>query len=59
MSVSIFAVKEFQFPYNYKFPGQASDEEILFAVRENKIMQMMRVAFVVAVGGIEPASSSS
>ncbi|MEN8253211.1 MAG: hypothetical protein ABFQ62_02435 [Patescibacteria group bacterium] len=44
---NIFTVKEFQFPYKYKFPGQASDEQILFVVRENKMMLLLRqVIFV-------------
>lgn len=31
-------VDEFKFPYLYRFAGQATDEEILFVTRENKIM---------------------
>lgn len=46
---NIFSLSKFEFPYRYKFPGQASDEEILFITRENKIMLTLRqVAVVVA-----------
>ena len=39
---NIFSIKFFQFPYDYKFLGQASDERILFALRENKSMLRLR-----------------
>jgi len=45
--MSIFDVGEFQFPYHYKFPGQASNERILFVTRENKVMLFLRLAGVV------------
>jgi len=45
--MSIFDVSEFQFPYLYKFPGQASDERILFVVRENSVMLALRRAGMV------------
>lgn len=45
--MNIFSVAEFTFPYNYKFPGQASDERILFVTRENPIMLWMRRVGVV------------
>ncbi|MBD3250081.1 MAG: hypothetical protein GF381_00695 [Candidatus Pacebacteria bacterium] len=49
----IFDLDQFQFPYNYKFPGQASDEKILYITRENKIMLLARrVTVIVAAGGI-------
>jgi len=46
--MSIFTQPEFVFPYSYKFPGQASDERILFVTRENKIMFWTRLAGVIA-----------
>lgn len=39
---NIFELAQFSFPYRYKFPGQASDEKILFVTRENKVMLMVR-----------------
>jgi hypothetical protein len=47
---SIFTAHKFAFPYDYKFPGQASDERILFVTRENPIMLWLRRAGVVATG---------
>lgn len=40
--MSIFDVPTFEFPYTYKFPGQATNERILFVTRENEIMLWMR-----------------
>ncbi len=40
--MSIFAEPQFVFPYAYKFPGQASDERILFVTRENQVMLWVR-----------------
>jgi len=48
---NIFEVKEFQFPYDYKFPGQASDEKILFLLRENKNMLALRQVGVIIAAG--------
>jgi hypothetical protein len=45
---NIFTVNQFAFPYDYKFPGQASDERILFVTRENPIMLWLRRAGVIA-----------
>lgn len=46
---SVFSVTAFHFPYDYKFPGQNSDEKILFVGRENKVMlQVRRFGVVVA-----------
>lgn len=46
---NLFSVPHFEFPYQYKFPGQASDESILFVLRENPIMLWLRrVGVVVA-----------
>jgi hypothetical protein len=39
---NIFDVVHFEFPYTYKFPGQASEEKILFITRENPIMLLVR-----------------
>ncbi|MGD9129211.1 MAG: hypothetical protein PVJ09_01875 [Candidatus Woesebacteria bacterium] len=39
---NIFKLKQFEFPYHYKFPGQASDEQILFVTRENKLLLKFR-----------------
>lgn len=43
----IFSVREFEFPYRYKFPGQASNEQILFVIRENPVMLTARRTAVV------------
>ncbi len=45
---NFFSIPIFQFPYRYKFPGQASDEEILFVVRENKIVLYFRQSLLIA-----------
>lgn len=56
--MSIFDSQIFQFPYLYKFPGQASDERILFVTRENPSMLWNRrvivflTAFIVFVIGV-------
>lgn len=47
--VDIFKVDDFEFPYLYKFPGQASDEEILYVTREHKIMLQLRRVMVVLI----------
>lgn len=47
---NIFAVNGFKFPYLYKFPGQASDEKIMFVTRENPVMLYMRRLGVVIAG---------
>jgi len=46
----IFKVNKFQFPYNYKFPGQASSERILYVTRENRLLLVIRKLFVAIVG---------
>lgn len=48
----IFKVDEIQFPYLYKFPGQNSDEVILFVTREHKIMLYIRLAVVFLISVI-------
>ncbi len=47
--MKIFNIKNFQFPYNYTFPGQGSDENMLYITRENKIMLRSRQTLVVIV----------
>lgn len=41
-SMDIFSQAHFEFPYRYKFPGQASNETILFVTRENPVMLWVR-----------------
>jgi len=40
--ISIFKVRNFKFPYLYRFPGQEKDEAILYATREAKITLYLR-----------------
>lgn len=44
----IFLAKVFSFPYDYKFPGQGSNERILFVTRENTVMLALRRLAVMA-----------
>ncbi len=37
-----FSLDSFKFPYKYSFPGQNSDEQILFITRENSIMPLAK-----------------
>lgn len=47
----IFSVKEFSFPYTqHRFPGQATDEKILYVERENPIMLWWKRGMVVIFG---------
>ena len=46
MQSNIFQAGDFVFPYDYKFPGQASDENILFVTRENKSLLLLRQLFI-------------
>ncbi len=39
---NIFTTDTYQFPYSYKFPGQSSDERILFVTREADVMLHLR-----------------
>jgi hypothetical protein len=41
--MSIFTADQFQFPYLYRFPGQGSDEIILFVTRESPVMKKLRL----------------
>lgn len=47
---NIFSVPKFKFPYEYKFPGQATDERILFITRENKYALTTKRVFVILAG---------
>lgn len=46
---TIFRVDQFKFPYQYKFPGQSTDERILYATRENRLMLVFRQVFVLLI----------
>lgn len=46
---NIFSLDTFEFPYDYHFPGQGSDEFILFVTRENKVMLWARRLVVVGI----------
>src|SRR5579859_8154423 len=46
---NIFTVKHFQFPYLYKFPGQATDERILYITREHPLILAFRQIFIVII----------
>jgi hypothetical protein len=45
---NIFILPAFEFPYDYKFPGQGTNERILFITRENPVMLLVRRVGVVA-----------
>jgi protein-S-isoprenylcysteine O-methyltransferase Ste14 len=47
--INIFKVENFEFPYFYKFPGQASDEEILFVTRESGALTYFRKAVILLI----------
>ncbi len=55
---SIFEVKQFSFPYDqHRFPGQATDERILYVTREHVLFLWLRIAFVLLLtAGILMAS---
>jgi hypothetical protein len=44
---NIFTTPEFQFPYLYKFPGQSSDERILYVTREHHVIHLLRQCVIV------------
>jgi hypothetical protein len=48
---NIFTVEEFQFPYKYKFPGQSSDEHILYVTREHPIIHVFRQCMIIVSSG--------
>jgi hypothetical protein len=50
-SQSFFSSNNISFPYDqFRFPGQASDEKILYITREHSIFLIMRLLFVFGVG---------
>ena len=46
---NIFKLEVFEFPYLYKFPGQASDEVIFYATRESKVLLYVRQASILVM----------
>ncbi len=46
---TVFSQDRFEFPYRYHFPGQASDETILFIGRENESMLWWRRAQLIGL----------
>ncbi len=44
---NIFTISQFEFPYSYRFPGQSTDEHILYVTRENKVMLWVRLVGVI------------
>jgi hypothetical protein len=49
--MQVFNLDQFEFPYkNITFPGQYSDEKILFVTREGKSMLWLRMAFITLIG---------
>ncbi len=46
VSTSIFDLDHFAFPYLYRFPGQATDERILFVTRESETIHIIRQVMV-------------
>lgn len=49
MVKNLFNISTFEFPYLYKFPGQATNEKILFVTRENRSMLLVRRVFILGV----------
>lgn len=49
---NIFDVTHFEFPYKYRFPGQATNEQLLYITRENKIMLWVRLIGVLVTAGV-------
>lgn len=61
-NVNLFTLSTFSFPYEYHFPGQGSDEYILFITRENAVMLWTRrlgVLVVALLVGIVSTFASS
>jgi hypothetical protein len=44
---NIFSVDQFRFPYLYKFPGESTDERILYVTREHEAIHILRQVIVV------------
>lgn len=42
----IFTIEHYEFPYLYKFPGQSSDERILFITRESDVILVFRQVMI-------------
>jgi len=60
--MNLFTLDTFSFPYDYHFPGQGSDEYILFITRENVVMLWSRrfgVLLLALVVGIVTAYAAS
>lgn len=51
MAVDIFTTQHYEFPYLYKFPGQSSDERILFVTRESEVVLAFRQVMVALAAG--------
>jgi hypothetical protein len=49
---NIFHIPSFQFPYQYQFPGQATNEKILYITRENKLILLLKRLAVIIVAGL-------
>ncbi len=49
---SIFETSHFEFPYKYRFPGQSSNEQLLYVTRENKVMLWVRLLGVLVTAAI-------
>lgn len=49
---NIFTADHYQFPYNYKFPGQSSDERILFVTRESETLLVFRQVMIVLAAAV-------
>jgi len=51
MTKRFFTLSNTDFPYNQgRFPGQASDEKILYIMREHQLFLFLRFAFVFGIG---------
>lgn len=48
-TTDISKIEDFEFPYLYKFAGQASDEKILYVTREHKVMLQVKRFFVITI----------
>ncbi len=49
----LFEAVKFTFPYeDVRFPGQASDERILYVTREAKVMLVLRLLGLLVAGGV-------
>lgn len=60
--MNLFTLDTFAFPYDYHFPGQGSDEYILFISRENAVMLWARRLWVLVLAlsvGIVSSYASS